>query len=353
MILHIIVNDKFTRGYIDFMLNNMKQWEHRFVVVGQPGIIEGSDRIVNIPSYKFICRYRIKRLIEEAEKVVVSWAYSAYVLYFLLNKTVWNKVYFQFWGGDFYDVYRERKGCIQEIKKHYNKKAYLRAKGLIFLVEGEQRYFKQMTGIENDFFVAPMPADGQMDSILEKFWDNNSEKSEGKLKVVVGNSATETNCHKEILQKLSECEFELEVFCPLSYGNMEYRDEVIDFGYKVLGEQFIPLTDYMTMDEYFEVLAKCDVGVFNNDRQQGLGNIYALLYLGKKVFIRQDTSMWRALYDQGYKVFDIKEINVKMIREFGYLSENDKINNHIISRKRIRNEELEQSWNKVFESNTG
>jgi dTDP-N-acetylfucosamine:lipid II N-acetylfucosaminyltransferase len=39
-------------------------------------------------------------------------------------------------------------------------------------------------------------------------------------------------------------------------------------------------------------LNNIDIAIFNNDRQQALGNIYALLYLNKKVFIRSDTTMW-------------------------------------------------------------
>ena len=35
-----------------------------------------------------------------------------------------------------------------------------------------------------------------------------------------------------------------------------------------------------------------EIAIFNNDRQQAMGNITALLGMKSKVFIRDDTSMW-------------------------------------------------------------
>lgn len=101
----------------------------------------------------------------------------------------------------------------------------------------------------------------------------------------MGNSATKTNCHIEIFNKLSKYDWihELEIICPLSYGNEEeYRDYVIKVGYEKIGNKFKPITEYISLTKYIELLNSCDVGVFNNNRQQGGSTILYLTRLGKK-----------------------------------------------------------------------
>ena len=41
----------------------------------------------------------------------------------------------------------------------------------------------------------------------------------------------------------------------------------------------------MPYSSYISFLGSIDIGIFNNNRQQGMGNITNLLYLGKKVYL--------------------------------------------------------------------
>lgn len=92
--------------------------------------------------------------------------------------------------------------------------------------------------------------------------------------------------------------------CPLSYGNFEYRDKVIEYGKNILGDKFCPITEYMPQQEYYSLLNKCSVGIFNNNRQQAMGNINVLLRFGAKVYIRDDTTMWNTFSNQrSYHLF--------------------------------------------------
>ncbi len=120
--------------------------------------------------------------------------------------------------------------------------------------------------------------------------------------VQVGNSGSPNNNHLSILRLLNGLENKsFAVICPLSYGNPVYIDRVIRIGYELLGERFIPLIDFLKPDIYFALLNRVDVAIMNHYRQQGKGNIIPLIYLGKKIYLRENTTTFKALCSMGIK----------------------------------------------------
>jgi hypothetical protein len=59
------------------------------------------------------------------------------------------------------------------------------------------------------------------------------------------------------------------------------------------------MTEFLTADRYLEFLGRIDIAIFNHRRQQGMGNIITLLGLGKKVYLRKDTTSGSALTNMG------------------------------------------------------
>lgn len=55
------------------------------------------------------------------------------------------------------------------------------------------------------------------------------------------------------------------------------------YGINLFGDNFILLTEFLSPEEYAKILANVDVAIFAHRRQQALGNILALIYIGKKV----------------------------------------------------------------------
>ena len=81
------------------------------------------------------------------------------------------------------------------------------------------------------------------------------------------------------------------VYCPLSYGGpRKYVNRVAAFGKEALGDAFVPLTDYIPFDEYRRIWDSVNVAVFNQRRQEALGNIYSLLMMKKTVYLRPGTA---------------------------------------------------------------
>ena len=59
-------------------------------------------------------------------------------------------------------------------------------------------------------------------------------------------------------------------------------------------------------------LGRIDIAIFNHRRQQGMGNIITLLGLGKKVYVRTDTTTWDALRHLAITVFDVDAIDLML-----------------------------------------
>ena len=153
-----------------------------------------------------------------------------------------------------------------------------------------------------------------------------SEKNESVItRILLGNSATPTNLHFEALDAMKKFgNRDIEIVCPLSYGEKEYGEQVCQYGKKLFGDKFIPITDYMSPEDYSRLLNTVSIAVFNHNRQQGTGNIEILSYLGKKLFIRSDTTTWKHYVDRDKcRFFDAKEIGNMSFSDFVRFSEED------------------------------
>lgn len=130
------------------------------------------------------------------------------------------------------------------------------------------------------------------------------------LKIQIGNSGDPTNEHIEIFKLMSRfSEHSMKIFVPLTYGNKEYIDEVIINGKDLLGDRFVPLTQFMSAEAYNSYLSTLDVIIFNHRRQQGFGNLVISLYLGAKVFVRKEVSIFKYLAeDMGCLIHDTNSI---------------------------------------------
>ena len=117
-----------------------------------------------------------------------------------------------------------------------------------------------------------------------------------------------------------------------------------------MGDIFCPILDYIEKEKYIELLSTCTVGIFNNNRQQAMGNINILLYLGKKLYLRTDVSMWDVYQERGYDIFSVETIPQMSIEEFFKFSNEQRIQNHKIGEKYMDSKEGNICWKKVFES---
>lgn len=349
-VLHIVNRDKFSSGYINFMKVYMTEYEHAFVLKKDGFELElvDSENVYFVDElYKMFSDNKVANLLKNAEKIIYTGVFSKRTVMLMPSRLI-RKTYFHFWGGDFYCFRDEDVNVRDRLRRIVCYKQFKKCAGSVFLIDGEDKAFYEITGIKTKKFLAPMPSDPK--NVIDLHNYCKAAQSGEKLRVLLGNSATKENCHKEALEKLS-CykEENLEVICPLSYGDEKYGEEVMICGEEMLGDKFVPVTEFMAKEKYVELLSSCSVGIFNNDRQQAMGNINMLLGLGKKVFLRENTSMWDMYTGSGYAVFNINQVGNQPWNEFiAFDDESQKKNiqicDEIHSVKRVSDR-----WRTVFE----
>ena len=124
---------------------------------------------------------------------------------------------------------------------------------------------------------------------------------------LVGNSAHYSNNHIEMLMRLGRIKGHTgKVLVPLSYGDMQYRKDIIKWGQRIFNERFCPLDRFVHYDAYLNTLCSCAAAFFNTRRQQAVANIASLMYFGTRVFLRQDNPAYHYLKRQGAVVFSIQ-----------------------------------------------
>ena len=124
--------------------------------------------------------------------------------------------------------------------------------------------------------------------------------------IIIGNSNTPESNHLDVIDKLKYKKLaSSKVFVPLSYGeNDAYRKTVIKEGESCFGDRFEPLLIFMERQQYLNILMSCSVGIFYHYRQQAMGNIIAMLYLGARVYMYAKSPVYLYLKRNQINVFD-------------------------------------------------
>ena len=170
------------------------------------------------------------------------------------------------------------------------------------------------------------------------------ETSSTPINILVGNSADPSNNHFEVLDKLTKFQNEeIQVFVPLSYGNPEHAEVVIEYGSSLFGNKFVAITKFMKMDEYRKFLASIDIAIFNHKRQQAMGNTITLLSLGKTVFMRPEVSQAQLFKEKGIKVFSVEQITLDR------LLPEERTENMATTVANFSFDILKKQWSKIFE----
>lgn len=347
--LHIMHNDKFNEAYIMFIEKNFNMDEHYFVFWG--GVSEDKipilkrENILKIKNKKDIIK--LLYFMNKKVKIYLHGLFNGKLILILyLYPWVLNRCNWIIWGGDLYSLRDYPISFRSKIIRKIRLSIIKRFGEVSTLVKGDYDLAKLKYNIKGKYKEGFYPAKlnyKDLDNLINSYEKNNT------LFIQIGNSADKTNNHIEVLNELIIFKEEnIKIFCPLSYGDKEYANYISEYGKKLFGDKFIPMLDFMPYSEYIEYLNSIDIAIFNNDRQQALGNIYLLLYFGKKVFIRSDTTMWKHFTEELdthiYDVLKIKDIN------FSQLKTIDK-NINLINRENIRKIYTEEYAINIWEKN--
>jgi hypothetical protein len=336
----------------------MAEYNHTFIISAYSsteytkidGKLINEDNVIRYTKLQWLAfSEEIRTLIKQNDKIIYTGIFDMQVAIYFWPSYAFKKLYLHYWGGDFY-CFKEPvhiNNVIEYIKRYMTKKVFRKANAVIFLIDGEYDKYRKITKITQDkVYVAPMPGDP-----LDEF-DFANHRNEGvysPLRITIGNSSTITNNHMEIFEKLEHLKDEnIEIYCPLVYGNESEREKVLKEGKKIFGHKFHALTEWQQLHDFYSLLATCPVGIYNNNRQQGMGNISAMLYLGKKVYLRSDTSMYENYSKQGFYIHDVNELDDISIEDL--IKFDEKNHNIEIADSLNDMDDAVAKWRNVFES---
>ena len=276
---------------------------------------------------------------------VVSY-YSAIIVHYLseeaasfIEKIEHPRIYWIEWGADLYSYLLEPRGypiyadknilwhisskkCPKPLfpllcyyrKKKRQRKILKAAKKVKYFVPDSmydeypliKKYYPELSHLEyREFFYYPI--DEVIESnIIHRRVEGNS--------IIIGNSSSATGNHISVLNKLVELNLgNREVVVPLSYGSAEYTNYVRDIGVNMLKDGFVPITEYMPLQDYNKLLLSADTFIYGNWRQEAVGNILVALYLGGKVFLDSKNPLLSFYKGLGLAIYSIDELTQSML----------------------------------------
>ena len=149
--------------------------------------------------------------------------------------------------------------------------------------------------------------------------------------ILVGNSATYTGNHAEALDLLHTLGVnDRQVVAPLSYGDPQLAKELTSIGQEYFSYNFEPLMDFMPVQDYVAIIKKCGYVIMNHVRQQAVGNIVIMLYLGARVFVRQENPVYDFFKNSGVAISTVQELEEHPELLSLPLTEEERANNRTI-----------------------
>ncbi len=233
-------------------------------------------------------------------------AYDPTLLYWYLNLRKLRRTTWIIWGSDIYAYQKKDESLRTRCYEWLRCRIIPRFAEIAAFVKEDYDLVASLYGTRAPYrpVLYPLPVD------LSHLEGVERGKSNVPPTIMIGNSGDPTNLHAEMLEKLEPFrKKDIKIVCPLAYGGThDYLKSVISKGKELFGDKFIPWTDMMDRQEYARNLSGVDIALMNHRRQQGLGNILALLFLGKKVYLRSDITSWAFLKRHHCTVYDIGTI---------------------------------------------
>jgi hypothetical protein len=332
--LHICSVDKFIPAFIEFVRINFDWEQHSFMLIGSaiekyPIKLEKNIfRLTNIsqlPALSF--------LMHQADKIILHGLfYSNLVRFLALQPWLLKKCYWVMWGGDLYCHQLRVRGFRSDVNEAIRVFVIKRIGHFVTYIQGDYELAQQWYGAKGEHHNCLMyPSNLYKEYVLPS-------KQGDAVNIMVGNSADPTNNHAEVFEKLKPYKDQnIQIFCPLSYGLIEYAERMAKLGKELFGDKFTPLLDFMPFEKYLELLGNIDIAVFAHKRQQAMGNLISLLGLGKKVFMRDDITSWTFMNQSGIKVYSFDKLELNCLDEANKKN-NIKMVQECFSESKLRNQ---------------
>lgn len=356
VILHIMPHEKWAAQIMDSNKRNFSELAHRYYLYTLNKEMESKvEKVEDMYTVIWATKLNIRRqsisLIKEITKADVVVFHSLFLptwLLFITNilgivnrkKYSWNV-----WGGDIYNelwMFRKNPKKPKLLIREMLRRWFIASVPEILSIHGDYKYLKENYYVKGHekWVQYQMP---MINKELLSHKNNNKN-----VNILIGNNSAPTNNHIEAMRKVkSYVGDDDKVYIILSYPiiSKKYKRELLREGKKLFGENFIPIQNFMSYNEYINFLNNIDIAIMNHNRQQAVNNIVNLIYMGKKVYMNPLNTYYGVLKAMKVKLYSMKEIDKTFLDR---LSEQERIRNEEIMENCMSDKTYRKNWYDVY-----
>ena len=279
------------------------------------------------------------------DQIVFHGSFDMHVWKKLLFHSVTKRSSCVLWGAELYRHTKANRTIKERIVHVLHALVINRYKHVFALNKGDASLAQRVL-FKRNVKVLPYPLIG-----MKVEQDREQLTSEKPLKILVGNSASSSNNHIDALNKLAHLAGEsVEIIMPLNYGGEQsYIDEVIKHATALFGNKFNAITTMLNKQDYDKLLNDVHLTVFAQHRQQGLYVAYAMLLMGKPMFLLSNTSSYTYLTELGFEIHKTDEVASMNFSELKELINKDNNRNPDLMNQHFTEQALAPKWRDMLE----
>lgn len=327
--LHVMTHSGFFNNGIIKMVNEEDGFvpkEHLFLVQREE-IFEVNQNYVNVVFMPRMMTRNFRKLLayEKRAKYVFlhqNWFYD-FARFLFTPVSIKKKYIWCVWGHDLYTNMGKPEG-VREVLK-----ALLRKIG-DFLINREVRFYKGIgIGFKYDalqikkrfkdkvkIYMLPYIT-GATTAMLNAIMEKSRPIANEPIRVMVGHSAHMYLNHRYVLELLSKYKNEnILISLVLAYGNSNYAKKIEEYAKEIFGEKVEIIRERMPLEQYLRYLNSVDIAICDQIMQSGLGNIHHLMYLGKKIYLNGDGTLYQAFALEGLYIDATENLKKQTFAEF-------------------------------------
>lgn len=345
MVVHVLTAERYhlvpgiVKGFLTAYANDT---EHRFLLLGteklDESLYENIFQEKSFTDYSFIYSKRqlIKALWLNRHNAILmhgeKYLYLIIIVSFLFGNTNINWVC---WGSAA-KINRSGKSKLFTPFKLF---LYHRLSSINTLMEDDRKTIMEDFSISPEIInTIPYASGGDLnirDQACQRIRKEPAPSHQDKTRVLLGNNTGNIPYYHELIDKLASFKGNVEVHCMLNYSldkDTEY-DRLVEHGKSVFNQDFILDEDFHSdPEDFIRYMNYYDVYICGNPAQTGLGALYTILQLGKKIYVTGKNYSWLR---EGLNtiVYEIKEIGsyedfIKSLTEDEKNQNNDNILNY-------------------------
>lgn len=325
--IHLVDDEKFIK-YAFESFSKLDKVDNEFMCISNKKNLDHIDFDCVLIDNSYLKSDDFVETLNKCDLLIIHFLNAKY--YDLLsNKKLTPKILWIGWGGDYYWIIDTLKGFnifkpitdtiynkfrITRYFNYFNRliKKTIRKKNIKIinrinyfapvLMDDYELIIKNNAGFKPNYFSWNYGAlEDNYIKGLEDFQVSGTD-------IMIGNSATITNNHLDILQSLKQANIEnTKIIIPLNYGDLKYGKLIDNKAKALFGNQVQILNDYLPYDEYLNLIKNCNKVFMGHIRQQAMGNVITLLYFGSKIFFFKESVTYTFLLKSNIKVYLIED----------------------------------------------